>query len=72
MYLMVQVILVFFLRTEPAVILLCAAVLAAPELVRSSWVNSIMGKLKESVAGSDTGFESELQLLKWFVVLTED
>lgn len=62
MYLMVQVILVLSLRTEPAVILLCAAVLSVPELLRSSWVNTIMGKLKESVAGSDIGLESELQL----------
>lgn len=32
MYLMVQVILVLFLRTEPAVILLCATILSVPEL----------------------------------------
>lgn len=32
MYLMVQVILVLFVRTEPAVILLCAAILSVPEL----------------------------------------
>lgn len=32
MYLMVQVILVLLLRTEPAVILLCAGILSVPEL----------------------------------------
>lgn len=32
MYLMVQVILVLFLRTEPAVILLCAVILSVSEL----------------------------------------
>lgn len=60
MYLMVQVILVLSVRTEPAVIALCAAVLSAPELLRLGWVNTIMAKL--SVAGSDLELESELQL----------
>lgn len=32
MYLMVQVILVLFLRMKPGVILLCAVILSAPEL----------------------------------------
>lgn len=71
MYLMVQVIFVLFLRTEPAVILLCAAVLSVPELSEVR-----LGKYRNvkpaSVAGIDMGLNQYLKTVVYYVVLTED
>ena len=58
MYLMVQVILVLFLRTEPAVILLCAVILSVPELTEVKLGKYHNVKPQRKCCRKQYGFES--------------